>query len=349
MFPQQPGFGMDQRHCVLQLIAEAESAAALIVSAARPKTARKRLVEQPAVGQHIERRVRRFHIDRSQRMFPVLPHSFERRMCRLGEAEAIGQMPCLLRTGPRAKGEDHLTLFSRRQIELSLHRGAWVQARASLSGQPRTGHRSRGAQCAVASQKFPTVARHRSRHLAGGEERHPSGERDVVGIAREDRAAGGFILRHDVHRRFRRQIAQHPFDVAGRGKFARAVGIVADLHHRELHRRIRGHIDPGLRVNSALAVFEHAVAESVPAHVRFRASPRHGRGRPEVPRLFIAQIICLATGVAHRIVAPRSQPELVRVFRPGISQCRPRKPRFRNSRSPARSPMARALPAAASW
>ena len=211
MFPQQPGFGMDQRHCVLQLIAETESAAALVVSAARPETARKRLVEKPAVSQHIERRIRRLHIDRSQRMFPVLPHTFERRVGGLREAEAVGQMPCLLRTGPGAKREDHLTLFSGRQVELGLHGGAGVQARANLPGQPRTGHRSRSAQCAVASQKFPTVARHRSRHLAGGEERHPSGERGVVGIAREDRAPGGFSLRHYVHRRFRRQIAQHPF------------------------------------------------------------------------------------------------------------------------------------------
>jgi hypothetical protein len=40
----QAGLGMDERHYILQLVAETEGAARLVVSVASPKTARKSLV-----------------------------------------------------------------------------------------------------------------------------------------------------------------------------------------------------------------------------------------------------------------------------------------------------------------
>ena len=52
--------GMKQRHDVLQLVAEAESAARLVVAAAPPEAARQRLVQEPAVRQQVERRGRAF-------------------------------------------------------------------------------------------------------------------------------------------------------------------------------------------------------------------------------------------------------------------------------------------------
>ena len=45
---------VDERHRILKLIAETEGAPRLIVSAPRPQTARQRLVQEPAVGQHVE-------------------------------------------------------------------------------------------------------------------------------------------------------------------------------------------------------------------------------------------------------------------------------------------------------
>ena len=52
------GLGVHQRHDVLQLVAEAEGAARLVVAAARPQPAGQGLVQQPAVGQHVEGLVR---------------------------------------------------------------------------------------------------------------------------------------------------------------------------------------------------------------------------------------------------------------------------------------------------
>ena len=59
-----------QRHHVLQLIAEAEGAARLVVAGARPEPAADGLIEQPAVHQHVERIVRRAHLDRVERAVP---------------------------------------------------------------------------------------------------------------------------------------------------------------------------------------------------------------------------------------------------------------------------------------
>ena len=58
------GRAQQQRHHVLQLIAEAEGAARLVVAGARPEPAAEVLIEQPAVHQHVERIVRRAHLDR---------------------------------------------------------------------------------------------------------------------------------------------------------------------------------------------------------------------------------------------------------------------------------------------
>src|SRR5205814_66998 len=49
------------RHRILQLVAEAKGATGLVVAAAPPETAGDGLVEQPAVRQHVERRIGRAH------------------------------------------------------------------------------------------------------------------------------------------------------------------------------------------------------------------------------------------------------------------------------------------------
>ena len=63
-----------QRHHVLQLVAEAERAAGLVVAAARPEPAAHRLIEQPAVHQRVERIVGRPHLDRVERVVPRRVH-----------------------------------------------------------------------------------------------------------------------------------------------------------------------------------------------------------------------------------------------------------------------------------
>ena len=68
---------MHQRHGVLQLIAESECAAGLVIAAARPKAAGQCLIEQPAIRKHVQRRVRCFDLHGAQRVLPVASHAIE--------------------------------------------------------------------------------------------------------------------------------------------------------------------------------------------------------------------------------------------------------------------------------
>ncbi len=84
---------VDERHHVLQLVAETEGAPRLVVSAPCPKTARERLVEEPPVGQHVEGLVGRFHIDCAESVVPILPHRFERAARGSRSPKAMHQVP----------------------------------------------------------------------------------------------------------------------------------------------------------------------------------------------------------------------------------------------------------------
>jgi hypothetical protein len=78
LLTHQAWLGVDNGHHVLQLVSETKRATRLIVSAPSPKTARESLIQEPSVGQHVERRVGCFHLDCAESMLPVLPHRFER-------------------------------------------------------------------------------------------------------------------------------------------------------------------------------------------------------------------------------------------------------------------------------
>src|SRR5215217_6991623 len=70
--------GVYQRHHILQLIPEPEGATGLIVPATRPETTGKRLIDEPAIGEHIERLIRCFYMQGSQRVGPMSPHGLKR-------------------------------------------------------------------------------------------------------------------------------------------------------------------------------------------------------------------------------------------------------------------------------
>ena len=69
---------VDERHHVLQLIAETKRAARLIKRGARPDATRKCLVKQPAIEHRVERCIRRSHFDRAEQFVPVGQHFFKR-------------------------------------------------------------------------------------------------------------------------------------------------------------------------------------------------------------------------------------------------------------------------------
>ena len=126
MFAQEVGLGVQQRHRVLQLIAETEGAPWLVVSVPRPEAARERLVRQPAVGQDIQGRVGGFHMHGAERALPVLPHRFERTM-RCGRSpEAMHQVDGVvaLRPTPSLK-------MNSRSCPSASSNGTWSAAQGS--------------------------------------------------------------------------------------------------------------------------------------------------------------------------------------------------------------------------
>ena len=77
MLAQKAWLGVDERHPVLQLVAKAKGPTRLVGSAPPPQTACQSLIQEPAVGQHVERRIRRFHVYGAEGVLPVFPDRFQ--------------------------------------------------------------------------------------------------------------------------------------------------------------------------------------------------------------------------------------------------------------------------------
>ena len=317
---QQPRLGVDQGHGVLQLIAKTERPARLVEAAARPHPAGQGLVQQPAVGQHIEHRVRCLHLHRAQRVVPVLPHPLQRAARDRGPARAAHQSGGVSGVAADAEHEDNFALLARGQLERRLDRRAGVERGAHPAGQPLPRQRGRARQQAVAPDEFGAVAADAAHRLAGVEKRHPLGELRVIRIAREHSAAAGVDFGDHVHERFRAQVTEHPFHIAGGREPARAPRRVAQLDHRVLDRRVRRDVDPHLRFDAPLGVLEHAVAEAMAGDIRRHPARGQRQRRPDVPAVLVTQVKGFAAGVADRIVVPRREAEFVRVLAPGVGR-----------------------------
>src|SRR3990170_1971784 len=118
--------GVDERHYVLKLIAKTEGAPGLVVAAPRPQAACQRLVQKPAVSEHVEGLVRCFHVHGAERVLPVLPDRFERVTRGGSSPEATHQVAGILRVPPDAESEDDFTFLPSSQFKGNLNRGARV-------------------------------------------------------------------------------------------------------------------------------------------------------------------------------------------------------------------------------
>ena len=310
---------MHQGHRVLQLIAEAERAARLIESGAGPHAAGERLIDEPAVGQEVDRRVGRFDIDHAERAAPVMPDAFERPMGVVDAAEALARV-----AGPRLRCRRRRAMktmscsWPSSSVSGDLHGGAGIEP-APTRPESRTRRRAAGLASVPLrprnSVRSPVTVRIVSLQSTNDD---AVGEFRAVGVAGEDRAARRIDLGHHVHQRLVAQLAQHPFPVAGDRQLPRPAGAVGDLELDELDRRIGGDVDAQLGDDAVFGVFEDAVAEAVAGDVGVSAACRQRRRRPELPGLLVAEIERLAAGVADRVVVPGGEPEFVAVLRPGV-------------------------------
>ena len=139
MLAHEAWLGVDEGHRVLQLVAETEGASRLVVSAPRPKAARERLVQEPAVGQHVEGSVGRFHTDRAESVVPVVPHRFERVTRGSRSAKAMRQVAGVIGVPPYPEREYDLTLLPVGELERNLDCGAGIQGGPHSAGKARRG------------------------------------------------------------------------------------------------------------------------------------------------------------------------------------------------------------------
>ena len=151
---------VDKRHYVLQLVAEAEGPSRLVVSVPSPKTARKGLVQEPAVGQNIEGRVGCFQLHGAESLLPILPYRFERAPRSRRSPETIDPVDRVTGVLPSAKHKDNLTLLPVGKIEGDLDSGAGIEGSPYLAGKPGLGHCSRTSKRAVPPNELRPVSAH---------------------------------------------------------------------------------------------------------------------------------------------------------------------------------------------
>ena len=151
MFAHETWLGIYERHHILQLIAKTERTSRLIVAAASPEAAREGLVQQPAVGQHIDRRIGCLDIHCAEGLIPILPNRFERATCRHRSPKAMGQAVSVIDALPGAQREDDFSFLAFRQIEWNVDRSTGIQTGPHFAGKPRAYHRRGTRKRAVTS------------------------------------------------------------------------------------------------------------------------------------------------------------------------------------------------------
>ena len=213
------GRGVHQRHRVLQLVAESECAAGLI-EPLRPQTRHAdHLVNQPAVGNRVERVVGR--LDHAPRR-AVVPSA---RCSRSNDARAVAEWrkrrtsastSAALRPAPKRK-------IRVRHPPSASSSGTWIGAARDRAARRHAllecaaTDRGRVAQAAVAADEFAAVAGQRALRVIDVEERDEVGELRVVRIAREQCAVGVDLGDRRASRSGRRSPSTQ-CAVAGRGE-----------------------------------------------------------------------------------------------------------------------------------
>ena len=244
LLAHQPGLGMDQGHHVLQLVAETEGPARLIEATTPPQPAGHDLVHQPAIDQHVDRGVGGFHLHRAERPPPVDLHRLERITCCRCAALTQRELAGLVGIAPHTEAEHHLALLALGQFDADLDRRTRVDTGTNLAGQALPPHRRGIGKGPVATDELDAAAGHAARPVVNIEEGDAPGELGVVEVSGLEHATARVDIGAHVHRRLGPQIPKHPLDIAGCRKPPRPTGFVADPECRELHCRVRRHIDP---------------------------------------------------------------------------------------------------------
>ena len=177
--------GEQKRQRVLQLIAEAERTARLGVARPRPDAAAQGLIEQPPVHHHVERIVRRLHLDPAQNLVPASESAIASDLGGGDRAMPGDESTSVRRVVALSEQDDEPARLARRELEVDRERRAGIEAGAEVSREVGQGERRRRGEGTVATQKRGAVAARPVRQLARRQEGHPPGELAAEGIPRQ--------------------------------------------------------------------------------------------------------------------------------------------------------------------
>ncbi len=163
-----------ERHRVLELVAEPEGAAGLVVAGAGPHPAAEVLVEEPAVQEDVEGVVGRPDLHRAERLVPAAPHRLERGVRGLGAAVPPDQLADVRHVPPLAEEEHEAPGLARREDDATLERRAGIEPRpearrrASPARAPPAARASRSGRGRRCGRRSPSGApRSRGRRPRG--------------------------------------------------------------------------------------------------------------------------------------------------------------------------------------
>src|SRR6266496_5155283 len=111
---------IDERHHVLQLIAEAKCSSGLMEGRTRPDAARQSLIKQPAVQHCVHCRIRSLYFNRAEKIIPVCEDAFKRLVDVSSITEFSDQRLRRFRRLSFAEQKDEFAPFMRRQFNSRL-------------------------------------------------------------------------------------------------------------------------------------------------------------------------------------------------------------------------------------
>ena len=294
-----------KRHAVLKLVAKAVCAAGLIESAARPDAAGECLIEHPAIEDDIQGPVRRSHLHRTEKVFPMLDDLSQDRV-EIGGAVTGEEQPRGRRVAGFAKKEYHFRGLSWLQLHRRLQCATRIEAGAGAAGQRHPCGQGCGHfESAVAAEEFSTIRS--PLRLPSGEIREcdSRAEGGIPRIAGEQGAAVRIELSQNERRRGSARSAEHPFRVSRDRKPSRAPRGIANPQAGDLDGIAHGHEHAQVELDITSGELESAVSLSMPRGIR-RTRVADGRGRrpPHLAALLIAQVQHFAGSIRDWIVRP---------------------------------------------
>ena len=293
---------VNERAHVLQLVSKPVSAARLIEGGPRPHTARKRLVEQPAIQHYVHRRVRRFDFYRLQQVIPIVFDLLDRLLCYGDLLVLRRQSACFCKVLAFAEDHHDFALFAWKHLDNCLHRRAGIKSRADPPRELHTAERCGIRVRSVTAQELFAVASDGAVRFADVRERHSMSELVVVRIAGEDRSRVAIQFGDDQWGHTAALGSKHPFGVACNGDSSLSFCFISETQERNFYRSIYWAERQKFLIDPVTRMLKDRISLPVFDQIPFALAYGRRRGRPHFASVLIPQVNRFAGRITDGIV-----------------------------------------------